>query len=181
MKTSDEALLSALSGVFRRFGYEGASMTELTRATGLQRASLYHRFPEGKQQMAGEVVSRVIRQVAQAVSQLARDESLSPEDKLKHFKKFVLEIYQGGELPCLIDSMSYQCQETPHGALLQKHVRELLDALELFASRSGLEGRSARDWGLQTLIRIEGSLVAARALQDPKIFQKTIAATGFKP
>eukprot|EP01034_Spumella_vulgaris_P003226 gene3226-4166_t len=34
-----------LTEVFTRFGYDGASMELLSQATGLKKASLYHRFP----------------------------------------------------------------------------------------------------------------------------------------
>ena len=55
--TVDEAdLLCRLSNVFRDVGYEAATLTMLAQATGLQKASLYHRFPEGKEQMAREVL-----------------------------------------------------------------------------------------------------------------------------
>ncbi len=45
-----------VSEVFRRVGYDGASLEELAKATGLKKSSLYHRFPEGKRQMATEVL-----------------------------------------------------------------------------------------------------------------------------
>src|SRR5687767_7960924 len=52
---SDKELLERLTGVFRRHGYDGASLSVIAAATGLQRSSLYHRFPGGKEQMAAEV------------------------------------------------------------------------------------------------------------------------------
>ena len=48
-KVSDQELMERLAKVFRNYGYEGASMTVLAKVTGLQKASLYHRFPGGKQ------------------------------------------------------------------------------------------------------------------------------------
>ena len=49
-------LMLRLSSVFRDVGYEGATLTILSKATGLKKASLYHRFPDGKEQMAREVL-----------------------------------------------------------------------------------------------------------------------------
>ncbi len=47
--TRDE-VIERLAGVFRSSGFERATLTELSRASGLQRSSLYHLFPGGKAQ-----------------------------------------------------------------------------------------------------------------------------------
>jgi AcrR family transcriptional regulator len=52
-------VLRALGEVFRAHGYEGASLTLITEATGLGKGSLYHLFPGGKQQMAAEVLADI--------------------------------------------------------------------------------------------------------------------------
>jgi len=51
-KITDAQLTDALTDVFRTYGYEGATLSRISEATGLQRASLYHRFPGGKEAMA---------------------------------------------------------------------------------------------------------------------------------
>ena len=53
------ALLSQLGEVFRAHGYEGASLSLITEATGLGKGSLYNLFPGGKQQMADEVLAHI--------------------------------------------------------------------------------------------------------------------------
>ena len=50
-------MLGALGEVFRAHGYEGASLTLITQATGLGKGSLYNFFPDGKEQMAAEVLA----------------------------------------------------------------------------------------------------------------------------
>ena len=52
-------VLRALGEVFRAHGYEGASLTLITDATGLGKGSLYHLFPGGKEQMAAEVLADI--------------------------------------------------------------------------------------------------------------------------
>ena len=56
-KVHDEKLIERLTSVFRIYGYEGASLSRIAEATGLQRASLYHRFPGGKEEMAEAVLN----------------------------------------------------------------------------------------------------------------------------
>jgi TetR/AcrR family transcriptional regulator, lmrAB and yxaGH operons repressor len=57
---SEADLIGRLSLVFRDRGYEGAALADLASAAGLKKASLYHRFPGGKQQMAEEVMAAAI-------------------------------------------------------------------------------------------------------------------------
>lgn len=56
----DKALLDHIMIVFRTHGYDGASLSRISEATGLQRASLYHRFPDGKLQMGKAVLEHAI-------------------------------------------------------------------------------------------------------------------------
>ena len=58
-KAPDE-ILDALLGVFGAKGFDGASLTELSRACGRSKASLYHYFPGGKGQMIEVLVSRCV-------------------------------------------------------------------------------------------------------------------------
>ena len=60
-KVDEDALLDRLSNVFRTHGFEGASLSLISKETGLQRASLYHRFPGGKEDMAKAVLERAWR------------------------------------------------------------------------------------------------------------------------
>ena len=49
---SREVVLERLLATFRDQGYDGASLAELSAATGLGKSSLYHHFPGGKVDMA---------------------------------------------------------------------------------------------------------------------------------
>ena len=56
-KVTDDEVFQNIAEVFRTYGYEGASIRLLSEATGLERASLYHRFPNGKEGMAVAVIA----------------------------------------------------------------------------------------------------------------------------
>jgi len=51
-----ERLILTIGRVFRRYGYEGASLSILSRETGLGRSSLHRFFPGGKEDMAMAVL-----------------------------------------------------------------------------------------------------------------------------
>ena len=57
-QVAKDEIVDRLFAVFRDRGFEGASLADLSRATGLGKSSLYHHFPEGKEQMAQAVLER---------------------------------------------------------------------------------------------------------------------------
>ena len=58
-KVEDQALLLGLMAVLSAKGYDGASLNELAESSGLQKASLYHRFPAGKKEITSAVLNYV--------------------------------------------------------------------------------------------------------------------------
>ena len=56
-KVQDIEIMTSLVKTFRSRGYEGSSLAELAKSTGLKKASLYHRFPKGKEEMAIAVLN----------------------------------------------------------------------------------------------------------------------------
>ncbi|WP_315889750.1 TetR/AcrR family transcriptional regulator [Kovacikia minuta] len=58
---SKQAHVSSLLNLFRQFGYDGVTLSKISQATGLGKASLYHHFPGGKDEMV-ETVLIALRQ-----------------------------------------------------------------------------------------------------------------------
>ena len=48
IKVHDEELLDRLTGVFRTHGFEGASLSRISEATGLQRSSYFPAYRAGE-------------------------------------------------------------------------------------------------------------------------------------
>ena len=57
--TEKNDVIPLLGEIFREHGYSGTSLSEITRRTGLGKSSLYHFFPDGKQEMAEVVLDDV--------------------------------------------------------------------------------------------------------------------------
>ena len=56
MPTTRARIVTATTELFRRQGFNGTSMAEITHAAGATTGSLYHFFPGGKHQLAMEVI-----------------------------------------------------------------------------------------------------------------------------
>lgn len=172
-KVTDENLIQALTDVFRTHGYEGASMSQISEATGLEKASLYHRFPGGKEDMVAAVVSRMIQWFQKQVFAPLEGPG-KPAHKVSRVAQNLRDFYADGSKSCVLDTLSL-----PGGPALRAAVRQALKAwLQAFtgvAREAGASDAEARARAEQAIGEIEGSLVLARVLGDRKPFHRTIA------
>ena len=172
-KIQDEQLLERLTGVFRVYGYEGASLSRIAEATGLQRASLYHRFPGGKEEMAQAVLQRADRWLKHHVLTPLSGPG-SPVHRVRRMAERLHEFYMGGSASCLLDTLSLDTEDET----LQRHVRSSmktwLNALTEIAKESGFAPKAARERSEDTLARIEGALVLGRITGNLLPFQRVL-------
>lgn len=66
-----QALIYAAAGLFRRRGYGASGLNDILAASGAPKGSLYHYFPEGKEQLAETTVKAGGITVAQTLGELA--------------------------------------------------------------------------------------------------------------
>jgi AcrR family transcriptional regulator len=172
----DAELIARLSGVFQDVGYEGASLARLSEATGLQRASLYHRFPGGKQQMAQEVLASAIDwAVANIVGPLTAEGDLA--ERLGQTRAGLNLLYASGARSCLLNMlMAPRDLGGPFAPAIKSAFEALIGAFAHFARQAGHRPAAARRAGERAVTLIQGSLVLARGLQNPKPFRDALGA-----
>src|ERR1700743_2650747 len=78
-------IVGRLFVVFQDRGYEGTSLADLSKATGLGKSSLYHHFPRGKEQMAEAVLEQGKAFIQSSVADAAR----SPESLKVRVRKII--------------------------------------------------------------------------------------------
>ena len=66
---SKDEVIGRLMRVFRTFGYSGATLARFSEATGLGKASLYHHFPGGKEELFHAMVTAHVKALAQRVDE----------------------------------------------------------------------------------------------------------------
>ncbi len=172
-KITDVQLLNRLTEVFRTHGYEGASLSKISEATGLQRASLYHRFPGGKAEMAEAVLNRAGEWLEVHALRLLT-ESGPPEQRLRQMARKLDEFYEGGKQSCLLDALSFGVEEGGIRDHQRAAMQAWVEAIAIMLRESGLPTRAARERAQDAVIRIQGSLVMARATGDPRPFRRTL-------
>ena len=98
-----DRLLSLLMAQFRKNGYDGTSMSDVTAKTGLGKSSLYHHFRGGKEEMAAAVLAHLATTFGPVFESLRDDRA--PAAKLDALLDAVDVFYDGGRTACLLERL----------------------------------------------------------------------------
>ncbi|VAW82599.1 hypothetical protein MNBD_GAMMA13-175 [hydrothermal vent metagenome] len=171
----DAELLDKLSGVFRDVGYAGASLATLSEATGLKRASLYYRFPDGKEQMAREVLLTTKKWISETILEKLREDS-SPHERIKQMCKTLDELYSGGKQACLLNMLSSaRIQQGPFSKIIQSIFTDWIETLADVLTDAGFNKKTALMRSERALSQLQGSLVLSRGIGTNKPFRNFLA------
>jgi AcrR family transcriptional regulator len=168
-----EEVARRLFGVFRTYGFEGATLARLSEATGLGRASLYHYFPDGKSGMVREVLG-VARAWIEANLAAPLRGAGSPASRLRAVAKNLIAGYDDGNASCVCNLLGVGDARDASRDELRDAARAYVDAFGAFLESCGLKPARARAAAIASVVNIQGALVVARALDDPRVFVKQI-------
>lgn len=169
----DDVIVQLLK-VFRQHGYEGTTLTQLSKATGLGKASLYHHFPKGKEEMAAAVLSHINDWTAANIITLLGDRELEPALRISVMTKQVSELYNCGQQPCLLAVLTLGESNDLFQAQIEQALKLWIDALADVLLDAGLDEQIARSRAEDAIIKIQGSLILARGLKDTAPFERVL-------
>jgi AcrR family transcriptional regulator len=170
---SDTELVDRLTELFRSEGFESSSLAEIARATGLQKSSLYHRFPGGKEQMAADVAQAVIDRFAgEILAPLFGDGPA--EDRIRAVGRNLDRFYAGGARRCLLDVLSVGHPGAGASAALADAANGWIAAFASVARAAGARPKEATARAQDAIAGIEGALVLARVTGDEAPFARAI-------
>lgn len=174
-KIEDSVLQKKLSDVFREVGYEGASLAMLSEATGLKKASLYHRFPGGKEQMAREVMTRAEEWLTEHV--LTPLKSSGPREARIHAMiRSLDEFYSGGRQACLLNMLSSpRADRGPFARPIKNAFKAWIEALSAVLVDAGFDEDTARFRAERAIALLQGSLVVSRGMDTTRPFRNCLA------
>jgi TetR/AcrR family transcriptional repressor of lmrAB and yxaGH operons len=172
LATRDEVLARLLE-TFRRDGYDGASLAELSKVTGLGKSSLYHHFPNGKEQMATEVLAFLDQQLERQVYE-PLSSSASPAKKLDAMLNAIDAFYDGGHKACLFERLCASTQHAQFRRPLAKAFTTWIAAFEALAREAGIKASVAHVRAEDAVVRIEGSLILSAGTGDTGPFRRAL-------
>ena len=173
-KILDTDMIAGLTKVFRDKGYEGASLNDLADVTGLKKASLYHRFPNGKQEMAESVLNYIDQWVDDNIFLPLMDENQPTKLRLKEALKNIGILYNGGENTCVLRAFSMQGGLSLFEQQIKSGMEKWISAFNALGISLQLTSIQSHQNAVQTLIELQGSLIVTRGLADTNIFESTL-------
>jgi TetR/AcrR family transcriptional regulator, lmrAB and yxaGH operons repressor len=165
--------LPCLLSLFRQHGYDGTTLSKISEATGLGKASLYHHFPKGKDEMVTTVLNYLQDFMQQNILVGLQSEG-DVSAKFQRMCDRFNEVYEGGKKPCLFAILlmgsSRDIFHDQVKIIFQTWVNQMAKVL----LESGLDQKLAQERAEDMAIAIQGALILSQALDDISIFQRVM-------
>lgn len=168
-----ETYIPCLLQLFRQHGYDGATLSKISEATGLGKASLYHHFPGGKEEMVRAVLDHLAAGLEQNILQALRSEG-DTLTRLQRMCDRISELYEGGKQPCLFAILLMGSARDIFHPQIQNLLRTWIDAIADVLMTAGLDETLAHQRGEDAAIAVQGALILSHGLNDFALFRRAI-------
>jgi AcrR family transcriptional regulator len=166
-------VIAPLAEVFREHGYEGASLALIGKATGLGKGSLYHFFPNGKEEMVRAVLDEIGQWFEDAVYSPLRNES-DANRAIGAMLASTDQYFRSGRRVCLVGALAVANTRDLFAQAIRGYFIAWVDALQSALIRQGRETGQSRMLAEEAVLAIQGAIVLSRAMDDPTVFQRAI-------
>lgn len=162
-------MLEVGAELFRRQGYHATTLVEVVAAGGLPRGSIYHHFPEGKQQLAIEAVAVAAREVTADMVR-AMEQVQRPADAIAAYVTLIADRLEASGFQDGCWYATTALEVTPTDTVLADALNQQFEDWEGLIA-SALEGfDTTADEALRLarflIATIEGGLLLARVARD---------------
>ena len=168
-----ESYLPSLFSLFRQYGYDGATLSKISEATGLGKASLYQHFPGGKTEMVESVLGYSESWLHENVLAILKSDG-TPEERLQKMCDRINDLYAGGTQPCLLAILQAGTGRDIFHATVKNLLNAWIVGIATVMVEAGLDKSLAQQRGEEALISIQGALMVSQALDNPNIFQRAL-------
>jgi AcrR family transcriptional regulator len=176
MADTRERIMAATLELFRRHGYNGTSVKQVTAAAQAPFGSLYHFFPGGKEELAEAVIATSGR-AYQELFEAIYDSADSPEQAIADFFEGAAEVLEETDYVdvCPIGTVALEVASTNErlrrstDRVFEGWVRAAADRLE----RAGLDRPGAEELAAALVAAVEGGFTLSRASRSPEPMRAT--------
>lgn len=170
-KVNDAELLGRLMSVIRSKGYDGASLNELADASGLKKASLYHRFPGGKKDIVLAVLGYVDDWFQKRIHDVAFSDEMSKEEKLSTIIEHIIRLYNCGLESCIVGALTLGGGLIHFSKELNMGIEGWIACFSKIGTEFGFTEEEAHQKAIQVLVKIQGSLIISKACGNTNPFK----------
>jgi TetR/AcrR family transcriptional regulator, lmrAB and yxaGH operons repressor len=172
---SKQTYVPALLKLFRQLGYEGVTLTKISQATGLGKASLYHHFPGGKAEMAEAALIAVNLWLETRILPILEREA-KPIDIFESMCEEVNIFFNGGQNSCLWAVLILdRSSDALFGSQINRAFSQWIETISKVLIVAGVDETLAHQRGEDAIITIQGALILTHGLKDITPFQRAIA------
>lgn len=158
---------------FRVHGFDSLSLSKISESTELGKASLYHYFPGGKEQMAQEVMQAAVEWIeTEVISVLISNDD--PKKRLKLALGRLNDFYECGGKACILEIMI--ASESPQVAkdMAKEAFEMLIDGFKKLARDANMSSSDAKSVAETAVVNLQGALIVSRGLVDGSVFKRTL-------
>lgn len=171
--TDRGSALPALAEAFREYGYEGASLAVLSKATGLGKGSLYNFFPGGKEEMMAAVLDDIDRWFAESIFR-PLEEDRDPAQAILAMFDVVSTYFLSGRRVCVVGSLGLNASGELFASRVGQYFARWIAALAGCLQMGGVSPASAMHLAEEAVSGIQGAIVLTRALREEVAFRRII-------
>ena len=172
-KVKDIDLNSALFELFRNNGFAEVSISDISKATTLGKPSLYHRFPDGKEQMAKVALDVTLNWLNKEVFSVLKDQSLKPDLRIRKVLKTLDTAHDGGKKGCILNSLLLGAPDSIL-SLISLSYKEWFQGLVFLMLDAGISKKEAKLRAEKFMVLYEGALVVSRGTGKVETFRRTL-------
>ena len=174
MTTTRDRLLAATNELFRRQGFNGTSMSEITKASGAPTGSLYHFFPGGKDDLATAVLTESGASYRALFELIAADAPDAAAAVADFFEGAAVVLEETDYIdPCPIGTVAREVASTNDGLRRAADAvfRSWVDAATDLFEHEGLAAADAVEMATTVIAALEGGFILARTRRDGELLR----------
>jgi AcrR family transcriptional regulator len=171
MTGTRDRILTATAELFRRQGYNGTSLNQVTTAAGAPVGSLYHFFPGGKEQL-GDATVRTSGQAYLELFELVYDAAPDAPTAITDFFEGAAAVLDETDYvdACPIGTVALEVAST--NDRLRRATADVfaswIDAAAVRLEAAGIGPGQARDLATALVAAVEGGFMLSRADRSPE-------------
>ncbi|MEM7098762.1 MAG: TetR/AcrR family transcriptional regulator [Pseudomonadota bacterium] len=165
-------LLIKLREVFIQRGFDGATLAHLSAASELSKATLYHHFPGGKNEIIEQLIRFSIAQL-QTAAFASLHSADPPRDKIvgliSGFETYLIDSNRGCLLAVLSHHEANNDELGPHQKMIADQFADWQGQLSQTFAASGMKRKKSARQASELIAGLYGALVTSRLHNDPKL------------
>jgi TetR/AcrR family transcriptional repressor of lmrAB and yxaGH operons len=166
MRDTREHIIQTTSQLLEKQGYHGTGLNEIIRESGTPKGSLYHYFPEGKEQITAEAVLQSGRVVSERIrSGLAA--SSSAAEAIYEFILLIAENVEGSGFAAGSPLTAVAMETATESERINLACRQAYEMLQTaFRDKlleTGFSKAEAEELGIFIVAAVEGGIILSRS------------------